>query len=150
MSRVASPSQKFSREAGIRIRVERKAAGLSQKALGVILRVPESSIARMELGNVTEKHAAEIIRRIHGGPRHNSEDAAPRKVKKTVKVLLGRQIRESREAAGLSQKALGELLNCHQSRVSLMEKGQVDEASAADILQVIAQEKRKRDALTQN
>ena len=146
LPRNMEPAETFSKEAGNRIREERKAAGLSQKALGVILRVPESSVARMELGNVTEERAKEVIRRIHGGPRHNSKDSVQHKVKKTAKVLLGRKIREAREAAGLSQKALGDLINCHQSRVSLMEKGQVDEAATAVILQTIAEEKNRREA----
>ena len=135
----------FSKEAGARIREERKAAGLSQKALGVILRLPESTVARLELGQVTEERADEIIRRIHGEPRHAGQ-GTNRRIKKTVQVLLGRQIREAREAADLSQKALGDLLGFPQSRISLIEKGQVDEATTADILNAIAEEKNRRDA----
>ncbi len=135
----------FSREAGARIREERKAAGLSQKALGVILRVPESTVARMELGEVTEERAKAIIRRIHGEPRHAGQGTT-RRVKKTVQVLLGRQIREAREAADLSQKALGDLTGFPQSRISLIERGQVDEATTADILKAIEEELARREA----
>ena len=112
----------FSKNAGARIREERKAAGLSQKALGVILRVPESTVARFELGQVTEERANEIIRRIHGEPRHAGQ-GTNRRIKKTTQILLGRQIREAREAAELSQKALGDLLGFPQSRISLIERG---------------------------
>ena len=135
----------FSREAGARIREERKAAGLSQKALGVILRVPESTVARMELGEVTEERAETIIRRIHGEPRHAGQGTA-RRVKKTLQVLLGRQIREAREAADLSQKTLGDLTGFPQSRISLIERGQVDEATTADILKAIEDEMARREA----
>lgn len=134
----------FSKEAGARIREERKAAGLSQKALGVILRVPESTVARLELGQVTQDRAEEIIRRIHGEPRHAGQ-GTNRKIKKTVQVLLGRQIREAREAAGLSQKALGDLMGFHQSRISLMERGQVDEPSTAEILRIIEAEAARQE-----
>ncbi|MBR2822721.1 MAG: helix-turn-helix domain-containing protein [Clostridia bacterium] len=135
----------LSKDAGARIREERKAAGLSQKALGVILRVPESAVARMELGQVTEKRAEEIIRRIHGEPRHAGQ-GTNRKIKKTVQVLLGRQIRDAREAAGLSQKALGDLVGVPQSRISLIERGNVDEATTADILKAIEEEMARREA----
>lgn len=131
----------FSREAGIRIREERKAAGLTQKELGVILRQPQSAIGRMEIGYVTEQRAKEIIRRIHGEPRHSG---TARKVKQTTKVLLGRQIRDAREAAGLSQKALGDLVGFPQSRISLIEKGQVDEATKTRILRAVEAELSRR------
>ena len=125
----------LSREAGLRIRDERKNAGMTQKELAVILRVPESAVSRMELGNVTEKRAEEIIRRIQGEPRHTT-GASP-KIRKTTRVLLGRQIREARERAGLSQKAAGELIGLPQSRISLMEKGNVDESTAREFLRAI-------------
>ena len=133
----------FSKEAGLRIREERKNAGMTQKELGVILRVPESAVGRMELGNVTEKRAEEIIRRIHGAPRHSG--GLGRRVKKTTQVLLGREIREARENAGLSQKQVGDLVGFPQSRISLIEKGQVDEATRSEILQAIADEMVRRE-----
>ena len=132
----------YSREAGIRIREARKAVGMSQKELGVILRQPESAVARMELGAVTARRAEEVIRRIQGAPRYVS--SGPRKVRKTVKVLLGRQVREAREAAGLSQKAVGELTGYPQSRISLMEKGQIDDAEGEKILRAIEEEVSRR------
>ena len=57
----------------------------------------------------------------------------------TNKVLLGRQIRDARTEAGLSQKAVGEMIGVPQSRVSLMEKGAVDESTTAEILRLIAE-----------
>ena len=133
----------FSLEAGIQIREERKAAGLSQKELGVILRLPQSAVGRMEIGYVTEQRAKEIIRRIHGEPRHSG---TARKVKQTTKVLLGRQIRDARESAGLSQKAMGDLVGLPQSRISLIEKGQVDEATKARILRALEAEMSRKAA----
>ena len=129
-----------SKEAGSRIRDARKAAGLSQKELGVILRVPESAVSRMELGDVTKERAEEIIRRIHGAPRHSG---TTRRVKQTAQVLLGRKIRDARENAGLSQKAFGDLVGLPQSRISLIEKGNVDSSTAAEILRAL------EDAITE-
>ena len=136
------PEQSYSKEAGLRIREARKEAGLTQKALGVILRVPESHVGRMELGWVTEQRAEEIIRRICGEPRRTGKT---RRVKQTTKVLLGRQIRDARERAGLSQKAAGELVGLPQSRISLIEKGQVDDITASEILRAIGEAGAERE-----
>ena len=137
-------TEAFSRDAGVRIREARKAAGMSQKELGVILRMPESRVARIELGDVTGKQAEEIIHRIQGAPRHRSTGV--KKVRKTTKVLLGRQIRDAREAAGLSQKAVGDLVGFPQSRISLIERGQVDESTTAEILRAIERVVAEREA----
>ncbi len=133
----------LSRDAGIRIRDARKSVGMSQKELGVILRMPESRVARLELGNVTEMQAEEIIRRIQGAPRHRS--TGTKKVRKTAKILLGRQVRDAREAAGLSQKAVGDLVGFPQSRISLIERGQVDESTTAEILRAIEEVMAERE-----
>ena len=133
-----------SKEAGSRIRDARKAAGLSQKELGVILRVPESAVSRMELGDVTKERAEEIIRRIHGAPRHSG---TTRRVKQTAQVLLGRKIRDARENAGLSQKAFGDLIGLPQSRISLIEKGNVDSSTAAEILRAFEDASTEKEAV---
>ena len=133
-----------SKEAGSRIRDARKAAGLSQKELGVILRVPESAVSRMELGDVTKERAEEIIRRIHGAPRHSG---TTRRVKQTAQVLLGRKIRDVRENAGLSQKAFGDLVGLPQSRISLIEKGNVDSSTAAEILRAFEDANTEKEAV---
>ena len=133
-----------SKEAGSRIRDARKAAGLSQKELGVILRVPESAVSRMELGDVTKERAEEIIRRIHGAPRHSG---TTRRVKQTAQVLLGRKIRDARENAGLSQKAFGDLVGLPQSRISLIEKGNVDSGTAAEILRAFEDANTEKEAV---
>ena len=137
--------ESYSQEAGNRIREARKAVGMTQKELAVILRVPESTVGRLELGEVSEKRAEEIIHRINGAPRHKG--TGPRRIKKTTKVLLGRQIRDAREAADLSQKAVGDLVGYPQSRISLMEKGQVDEATTAAILRAIETMVAQREAM---
>ena len=38
--------------------------------------------------------------------------------------VLGRAIRERREAVGLSQEKFGELVDCHRNYVGLIERGQ--------------------------
>ena len=126
----------FSREAGARIREARKAAEMSLKELATILRLPENRVGAMEMGYVSADKAAEVIRRIQGGPRRV---ARARRIKQTNKVLLGRQIRDARTEAGLSQKTVGEMIGVPQSRVSLMEKGAVDESTTAEILRLIAE-----------
>ena len=130
------------REAGIRIREERTKAGLSQKELATILRVPTNRISMMELGTVTETEAEKIIRRIHGKP---AREIQVHKVKPTDQVLLGSQIRDARVQAGLSQKALGDLAQLPQTRISLIERGKVDAATAKQILRML-EEARGRQA----
>ena len=87
--------------------------------------------------------AEEIIRRIQGAPRHRS--TGTKKVRKTAKILLGRQVRDAREAAGLSQKAVGDLVGFPQSRISLIERGQVDESTTAEILRAIEEVMAERE-----
>lgn len=122
------------KEAGARIKEERNKAGLSQKELGTILRLPVTRISLIELGNVTEKETEDILRRIHGQPLR---EIINRKVKPTEQVLLGSQIRDARIRAGLSQKELGGMLNLPQTKVSLMERGKVDEPTGKKILQML-------------
>ena len=130
------------REAGIKIREERTQAGLSQKELGTILRLPVTRVSLIELGHVNETEYRNILRRIHGLPLR---EIVNRRVKPTDQVILGANIREAREQAGLSQKALGDLLQMPQTRISLMERGKVDEATAERVLAVLAQEQSRRD-----
>jgi transcriptional regulator with XRE-family HTH domain len=122
------------KKAGAQIRQERIRAGLSQKELGTILRLPLPRISLIELGNVTEPEAKNILRRIHGKP---VREIKTRKVRQSDQVLLGSNIRDAREAAGLSQKALGNMLQLPQTRVSLIERGKVDEATGKKILQML-------------
>ena len=133
------------RAAGQKIREARAAAGLSQKELGTILRMPVTRITHIELGNVTESEYEEIMRRIRREPRR--EIKVPR-VKPKDQVLLGSNIRDLREEAGLSQKALGDLLQVPQTRVSLIERGKVDEAFGRSIIRKLNEliESRKREA----
>ena len=122
------------KEAGIRIRDARKAAGLSQKELATILRVPVNRVSLMELGNVTEKETETILRRIAGKP---AREIMNHKVKPTEQVLLGSNIRDARNAARLSQKELGDLLQLPQTKISLIERGKVDEPTGRRILQML-------------
>ena len=123
------------KEAGARIREERIRAGLSQKELGTIMRYPVTRISLIELGNVTEKDAENILRRIHGKP---SREIMQKRVRKMDQVLLGSRIRDARVEAGLSQKELGDLMELPQTRISLIERGKVDQATADQILQALA------------
>ena len=134
------------KEAGIRIREERIKAGLTQKELGTILRLPTARISLIELGDVTEKEMERILLRIHGKP---TREVMIRKIKPTEQVILGANIRETRERAGLSQKELGSMLNLPQTRVSLMERGRVDEATGKKILQMLEEtiEKKRNESL---
>ena len=120
------------KRAGIRIREERIKAGLSQKELSTILRVPVTRISLIELGQVSEKEAGDILRRIQGKPLREIKN---RRVRQTDQVILGSNIRDARIRAGLSQKNLGDLLELPQTRISLIERGKVDEATAKQILQ---------------
>ncbi len=120
------------KKAGLQIKEERVSAGLSQKELATILRVPITRVSMMELGNVTEKETEMIMRRIHGQPLR---EIKVRKVKPTDQVILGSNIRDARIRAGLSQKALGDMLQLPQTKISLMERGKVDEPTARQILQ---------------
>ena len=119
------------KEAGARIREERIKAGLSQKELSTILHVPAARISHAELGSVTEQEAENILRRIHGKP---SREIVNRKIKPKDQVILGSKIRDTRMRIGLSQKALGEIMQFPQTKVSLIEKGKVDEPTAKKIL----------------
>ena len=140
----AVPKQEFSgKQAGAAIREARKNAGMSQKELATILRIPVSRVAMIELGNVGEAQSEEILRRIGGGPRRVT-GTAPR-VKKTRRVLLGREIREAREEAGMSQKEVGDLAGLVQSRISLMERGDVTEEEAAELIEKIRKEVAARE-----
>ena len=123
------------KRAGLLIREERNKAGLSQKELSTILRLPITRVSLIELGNVTEKEAEAILRRIHGKPLREIQT---RRVKPTEQVILGSNIRDARTAAGLSQKELGNMLNLPQTKISLMEKGKVDEPTAKKILQMLS------------
>lgn len=122
------------KEAGVRIREERVRAGLSQKELATILRVPVNRVSLMELGNVTEKETETILRRIAGKP---AREIMNHKVKPTEQVLLGSNIRDARNAARLSQKELGDLLQLPQTKISLIERGKVDEPTGRRILQML-------------
>ncbi|MCR4876960.1 MAG: helix-turn-helix domain-containing protein [Clostridiales bacterium] len=123
------------REAGIRIRDERIKAGLSQKELATILRIPVTRISMIELGNVTEKETERILLRIHGKPLR---EIINRRVKPTDQVILGSNIRDARVHAGLSQKELGDMLQLPQTRISMIEHGKVDEPTAKKILQMLS------------
>ncbi len=124
--------------AGARIREARKAAGLSQKILAKILRISETRLIAMELGEVTEEQAEKAIRAANGEPRREKQKV---RVKSSRKVLLGHQIRDARKAAGLSQQELAGMIGTTQGSVSLMERGQIEEDRAAEVLRLIAQEK---------
>ncbi len=128
------------KEAGNRIRDARKEKGLSQKELATILRVTPLVISSMEYGDVTEERAEEVIRRINGAPRREPTGGRKR-VKRTDQVLLGSRIRDARIAAGMSQKEVADLIGMSQGRVSLMEKGKVDESVAEEILRRITEKK---------
>ena len=129
-------SKPFSpKEAGARIREERIKAGLSQKELSTILHMPLTRISHVELGNVTEKDAENILRRIHGEPLR---EVVSRRVKPSDQVILGSNIHDARIRAKLSQKALGEMLQLPQTRISLIEKGKVDEATGKKILSLLS------------
>ena len=136
----AAPGQETGPErnvaAGSRIREERRAAGLSQKALATILRIAVPRISEMEVGNVTDAEADRIIARIHGAPRR---EARTKRVKSSNKALLGWQIRDARKTAGLSQNEVGSLIGVSQGRISLIERGQVEEETAAEILRLIGE-----------
>ena len=69
--------------------------------------------------------------------RFTVREIKTRKVRQSDQVLLGSNIRDAREAAGLSQKALGNMLQLPQTRVSLIERGKVDEATGKKILQML-------------
>ena len=127
-----APAAFDAKSAGARIRDERIKAGLSQKELGTILRLPASRISHIELGTVSRQEAENILRRIHGQPLREIRNI---KVKPSDQVILGANIREAREQAGLSQKALGQLLELPQTRISQIERGKVDEATGRQILQ---------------
>lgn len=122
------------KDAGARIREERIKAGLSQKELATILRVPVTRITHIELGSVTEKEAERILLRIQGKPLR---EIKARRVKPTEQVILGSNIRDARDQAGLSQKALGDMLRMPQTRISMIEHGKVDEATGRKILQML-------------
>ena len=129
------------REAGIRIREERKAAGLSQKELATILRITPGAVSAIELGEVTEARAEEILRRISGERKRH--EGGTKRVRRTDQVLLGSGIRDARTQAGLSQKDLAELLGVSQGKISLMERGRIDSATARDVMQRIEEEVKK-------
>ena len=122
------------REAGARIRDERNRAGLTQKELATILRVPVTRVSHIELGSVTEKEAERIMLRIQGKPLREIYN---HRVKPTEQVILGSNIRDARIHAGLSQKALGDLLQLPQTRISMIEHGKVDESTGKKILQML-------------
>ncbi len=124
--------------AGARIREARKAAGLSQKILAKILRISETRLIAMELGDVTPEQTEKAIRAANGEPRREKQKV---RVKTSRKVLLGHQIRDARKAAGLSQQELAGMIGTTQGSVSLMERGQIEEEKAAEVLRLIAQEK---------
>ncbi len=138
VSTVLSPASAVDAAAGARIREARKAAGLSQKTLAKILRVSETRLIAMELGEVTEEQAEKAIRAANGEPRREKQKV---RVKASRKVLLGHQIRDARKAAGLSQQELAGMIGTTQGSVSLMERGQIEEDKAAEVLRLIAQEK---------
>jgi len=137
---VLNPDRNVS--AGARIREERKQAGLSPKELATILRIPIPRLSAMELGVVSDQEAERIIARIHGAPRHEKH---AKRVKASNKALLGWQLRDARKAAGFSQQEVGDLIGVSQGRISLMEKGQVDEETAAEIRRLIAERIRERE-----
>ena len=122
------------KEAGQLLRQERSKAGLSQKELATILRMPVPRIAHMELGEVTQEEYKLVLSKLHGKPQR---EIKVRRIKPTDQVILGSNIKELREAAGLSQKALGSMLRMPQTRISLIEKGKVDETTAKKILQLL-------------
>ncbi len=124
------------RATGARIREERIRAGLSQKELGTIMRMPTSRISLIELGSVTEKEAESILLRIQGKP---TREVRTFRVRPTEQVLLGSNIRDARIEAGLSQKELGGMLQLPQTRVSLIERGRVEEAEGRKILQMLSE-----------
>ena len=135
--------QAFSaKEAGIQIRDARKAAGLSQKELATILRMTPGAVSAIEFGEVTEERAAEILRRIGGEGKHRQ--GTVKRVRRTDQVLLGSGIRDARIKAGLSQKELAEMMGVSQGKISLMERGRVDSATAREILQKMEEEPKKR------
>lgn len=137
-----SAGEAFSgKAAGIRIRDARKAAGLSQKELATILRVPPGTVSAIELGDVTEERAESILRRIAGEGRR--PQATVKRIKKKDNVLLGANIRDTRAEIGLSQKEMGDLLGFSQGKISLIERGKVDEATAKEILRVLEEESKK-------
>ncbi len=138
VSTASSAASAVDASAGARIREARKAAGLSQKTLAKILRVSETRLIAMELGEVTEEQAEKAIRAANGEPRREKQKI---RVKASRKVLLGHQIRDARKAAGLSQQELAGMIGTTQGSVSLMERGQIEEDKAAEVLRLIAQEK---------
>ncbi len=138
VSTVSPASSEVDASAGARIREARKAAGLSQKTLAKILRVSETRLIAMELGEVTKEQAEKAIRAANGEPRREKQKV---RVKASRKVLLGHQIRDARKAAGLSQQELAGMIGTTQGSVSLMERGQIEEDKAAEVLRLIAQEK---------
>ena len=144
-----APAKKTSefdaKEAGVRIREARTAAGLSQKELATIMRMPVTRISLMELGTVTRQESEDVLRRIEGKP---SREIVQKRVKRTNQVLLGSGIRDARMAAGLSQKELGDLLEVPQTRISLMERGKVDQATADRVLRVLADRQEELRAAT--
>ncbi len=142
---IITPTLKRDSSMGRRIRNARKEAGLSQKTLAAILHISESSLAAIELGDVTEERAKEILKRIEGKPRH--EVKAKQRPKASRQILLGWQIRDARKNAGLSQKEVADLIGSTQSAVSLMERGQVDEETATEVLRLIAED-REQDSVS--
>lgn len=130
------------KEAGIRIRDARKAAGLSQKELATILRITPGAVSAIELGDVTQERAETILRRIGGEGKR--PQGAVKRVRRTDQVLLGSGIRDARTRAGMSQKELAELLGVSQGKISLMERGRVDSGSAREILAKIEEEGKKK------
>jgi len=134
----------FDKEMGAEIREARKAKGMTIKELATILHVPQSTVSRMELGYVSREKAEEAIARINGKPRRETKN---RRVKTSTKVLVGRELKELRKKVGLSQKELGDLVGYPQSRISLIEKGEVDDRTAADIRRVIEREAQRRDLM---
>ncbi len=132
--RPGSETRFDARKTGARIREERIRAGLTQKELGTIMRMPTSRINLIELGNVTEKEARNILLRIQGKP---TREVRTLRVRPADQVLLGSNIRDARAEAGLSQKKLGDLLELPQTRISMIERGRVEEAEGRRILQML-------------
>ena len=130
----------------VNIREAREQAGLSQKALGQLLELPQTRISQIERGKVDEATGRQILQRLSA-----IREAVPAVSEGTDALtasgsaqgpsvpqpVLGNKIRESRLGAGLSKKALGNLLGMSPGRVTRMESGTVDEATALQVLAAI-------------
>ena len=108
LSRIAAASGNSSapetpREAGLRLREFRKSVGLSVKEAAGLLGLKHTTLAHLESGYISGKHADELIEKLQvSAAEAGSRAFDPKKA--------GAQIRQERIRAGLSQKELGTIL----------------------------------------